>query len=187
MKLSRYCQYLISTIKIANWKLHNKGTSTISKSSVFGKSTKISCTSDSTVYIGKSCVISPGVSIEAFGGGYVRLANNVFINRNCQIVAKENIYIGNNCTIGPNVVIYDHDHEIGGKNRYKSSPIFIDENVWIGAGAIILKGVTIGKNSVVSAGAIVTHDVPNDTIYLNRIQPIYKRINNTEENKNVTI
>lgn len=120
-------------------------------------------------------------------GGYVQLANNVFINKNCQIVSKENIYIGNNCTIGPNVMIYDHDHEIGRKNRYKSKSIFIDENAWIGAGAIILKGVTIGKNSVVSAGAIVTHDVPNDTIYLNRIQPIYKRINSTEENKNVTI
>lgn len=69
MKLSRFCQYLLSTIKITNWKLHNKGTSAISKSSVFGKSTTISYARDSTIYIGKSCVISPGVSIEAFGGG----------------------------------------------------------------------------------------------------------------------
>ena len=69
MELSRFCQYLISIIKITNWRLQNKGTSNISKSSVFGKNTTISIASDSAVCIGKRCVVSPGVSIEAFGGG----------------------------------------------------------------------------------------------------------------------
>ena len=75
----------------------------------------------------------------------------------------ERIEIGSGTTIGPNVCIYDHDHNIK-QGEDITAPGRIENDVWIGAGCIILKGVTIGKNSVIAAGAVVTTDVPSFSI-----------------------
>lgn len=85
-----------------------------------------------------------------------------FVNRNSMIVSMEKIELGSGVTIGPNVCIYDHDHNLeGDKNKpFVTAPVRIGDKVWIGANAVILKGVTIGENAVVAAGAVVTKDVP---------------------------
>ena len=93
------------------------------------------------------------------------------MNRNTMIVCRDSVEIGSGTTVGPNVMIYDHDHDLQNRGRICSSPISIGENVWIGGGAIILKGVTIGNNSVIAAGSIVTRNVPANTIYMNHIEP----------------
>ena len=94
--------------------------------------------------------------------------NSTFINRNCTIVAMKHITIDRNVTIGPNVCIYDHDHNLDlnkqDKIHYKCKEIHIYENVWIGANATVLKGVTIGKNAVIAAGASVVKNVPENAI-----------------------
>lgn len=93
--------------------------------------------------------------------------NSVFINRNSMIVSMEKIFIGSGVTIGPNVCIYDHDHNIGrrkGEETFCSSPVIIKQNAWIGANVVITRGVTIGKNSVIAAGAVVTSDVQENCI-----------------------
>ena len=90
-----------------------------------------------------------------------------FINRDTKIYCFKNINIGNNVAISENVLIRDSDsHHIiyNGKEEKNTKPINISDNVWIGEGATILKGVTIGKNSVVAAGAVVTKNVPDNTI-----------------------
>lgn len=91
-----------------------------------------------------------------------------YINAGTQLRCMERITIGDGCAIGRNVLIMDFDaHEItyenGTKNRI-TAPIEIGKHVWIGAGATILKGVTIGDNAIVGAGSIVTRDVPANTI-----------------------
>ena len=73
------------------------------------------------------------------------------------------------------MVIYDHDHDFkvhGGKKmeKYKTSPIKIGNNVWIGANVIILRGVTIGDNSVIAAGTIVRENVRENVIYHSKIE-----------------
>lgn len=78
------------------------------------------------------------------------------------IVAHESITIEGNVTIGPGTVIYDHDHD--GKGGYTTKPVHIGKNVWIGAGCIILRGVTIGDNSVIATGTLVTKDVPANVL-----------------------
>lgn len=91
--------------------------------------------------------------------------NGCFVNRNCTIVSAKEICIGRGTTIGPNVCIYDHDHNLK-RLLDKSEPpivseaVIIEENVWIAANATILKGVTIGEGSVVAAGAVVTKSCP---------------------------
>ena len=101
----------------------------------------------------------------------LRIGCKVFINRNVIIMARRNITIGNGVTIGPNVCIYDHDHDIKNKGGYVLSDVKINDNTWTGSNVTILKGVTIGEHCVIGSGAIVTKDVPANTVL------IQKRIN----------
>ena len=117
-----------------------------------------------------------GCLISARNNGKLKIGNRVYLNRNTMIVCRDSVEIGYGTTVGPNVMIYDHDHDLLNHGRICSSPISIGENVWIGGGAIILKGVTIGNNSVIAAGSIVTKNVPANAIYMNHIEPkIVKR------------
>lgn len=115
------------------------------------------------------------VLISAKDGGELT-CGNLYINRNSMIVCRENISIGDGTTIGPNVVIYDHDHDIQQCGKLKKEKVVIGKNVWIGAGAVILKGVTIGDNSVVAAGTILSKDVPENTLVRNQLSAIYKEL-----------
>jgi acetyltransferase-like isoleucine patch superfamily enzyme len=92
------------------------------------------------------------------------ICRGTYINRFTIIDASEQIEIGENCMIGPHCYITDHDHghENGrpiGEQSLLSAPVRIGSNVWVGAGVIILKGVTIGDSAVIAAGAVVTKDV----------------------------
>ena len=123
------------------------------------------------ISVGSYCAISPNSELTA-RDGHIVIGDHVFINRNCMIAAHEKIQIGNGTTIGPNVCIYDHDHN--GKGGYNTSPIIINNNVWIGAGSIILKGVTIGENATVAAGTLVTKDIPANTVVYQKRETVFK-------------
>ena len=137
MRIARIVQRLSTWIKRRYWIIRSSGKIHIEVSSRFGKNTDIIAKNDSTVLIGKSCVFSSGVTIEAFGQGKAIIDECVFINQRSQIVARESIRIGKKCTIGPNVMMFDHDHAIGKINKYVSAPIIVEDNVWIGAGSIV--------------------------------------------------
>ena len=115
------------------------------------------------------------VLISAKDGGKLT-CGNLYINRNSMIVCRESISIGDGTTIGPNVVIYDHDHDIQECGKLKKAKVVIGKNVWIGAGAIILKGVTIGDNAVVAAGTVVSKDIPENTLVRSQLSNIYKEL-----------
>lgn len=97
------------------------------------------------------------------------IGNNISLNHGCMLVAHDSIKIGDGVQFGPNVLLYDHDHDykaIGGisAGKYKTQPIEIGDNVWLGAGAIILKGSKIGANSVVAAGSIIRGEFPENSL-----------------------
>jgi maltose O-acetyltransferase len=86
------------------------------------------------------------------------------------------VRIGDNCMMRPNVGIYTTDHSIEPKGRNKSGyaiPIEIGNDVWVGGSCVILAGVTIGDNSIVTAGSIVTKDVPTNTIVVGNLAEIF--------------
>lgn len=106
-----------------------------------------------------------GVRIECMQGGEVRIGKGTYLNRNTHIVAAKSVTIGELCQISWDVLIMDTDqHGLRPGESAVGKPVAIGNRVWIGARAIILKGVSIGDHSVVAAGAIVTRDVPPYTL-----------------------
>jgi acetyltransferase-like isoleucine patch superfamily enzyme len=100
-------------------------------------------------------------------GQAIRVGRRVFINQNCTIYDLAEISIGDDVMIGPNVSLLGEGHPVAPSERRTciiGRPITIQRNVWIGAGATIIGGVTVGENSVVGAGSVVTKDVPPNTL-----------------------
>lgn len=103
-----------------------------------------------------------------WGGAHVHIGEWVYANFNLTMVDDGNIYIGDRTMIGPNVNIVTAGHPILPELREKglqyNVDVHIGRNVWIGAGAIILPGVTIGENTVIGAGSVVTKDIPANVV-----------------------
>jgi len=99
-------------------------------------------------------------------GVNLHIGENVFFNSGCRFQDQGGIYIGDNTLIGHNVVLATINHDLSPANRGINlpRPIRIGNNVWIGANATILPGVTIGDNAVIAAGAVVTKDVAANTV-----------------------
>lgn len=99
-------------------------------------------------------------------GKNIWIGEDVFINACCHFQDHGGIVIGDGCQIGHNVVFATLDHGIAPQDRHTTYPatIALGRNVWIGSNSTILKGVTIGDNAIVAAGAVVTKDVAADTI-----------------------
>ncbi|HEU4634601.1 MAG TPA: sugar O-acetyltransferase [Edaphobacter sp.] len=111
--------------------------------------------------VGPGCVIRPPFFVDY--GYNIRLGKNVFLNFNCILLDVAEIAIGDGTQIGPAVQIYAADHPLDPllrrDNLENGKPVRIGANVWIGGGAIILPGITIGDDAIVGAGSIVTRDV----------------------------
>jgi acetyltransferase-like isoleucine patch superfamily enzyme len=99
-------------------------------------------------------------------GKHTRIGKNVFINFDCVFLDLGGITIEDNVLIAPRVSLLSEGHPISPENRASLIPghIYIKKNAWIGAGATILPGVTIGENAVVAAGAVVSKNVPANTV-----------------------
>ena len=99
-------------------------------------------------------------------GKNIIIGKNVFINSGCRFQDQGGITIGDGTLIGHNVVLATLNHDIAPEKRsiIHPAPIRIGKNVWIGSSVTVIAGVTIGDNSVVAAGAVVTKDVPENTI-----------------------
>ena len=117
--------------------------------------------------------VGEGCYIEApfysnWGGSHVHFGKHVYANFNFTVVDDGHIYIGDDVMIGPNVTIATAAHPVEPSLRRKAMQynveVHIGANVWIGAGAVILPGVTIGENSVIGAGSVVTKGIPANVV-----------------------
>lgn len=127
-----------------------------------------------------------GVSIEhnfhCDLGYNIHVGRNFYAGYNCTILDMAEVRIGDDCMIAPNVGIYTAGHSVQPEGRNKSGygiPITIGNNVWIGGHCVVLAGVSIGDNSIVAAGSVVTKDVPANTIVAGNPAKLLKHI--TEE------
>lgn len=117
--------------------------------------------------IGEGCYIEPPLHAN-FGGRHCHWGKHIYANFNLTMLDDTGIYVGDNTMFGPNVVLATAGHPILPELREKGCqynvPIHIGKNCWLGAGVIVLPGVTIGDNTVVGAGSVVTKDLPANVV-----------------------
>lgn len=118
------------------------------------------------VALGKNCTVEPGCRI--IGADEVKIGNNFYINVNSHILGD--VEIGDDVLIGPKCVIWSRDHglnrhELIRSQSHNSAKIILENDVWIGAGVIILKGVKVSQGAVIAAGSVITKDVPPYSIF----------------------
>lgn len=135
--------------------------------------TRLRLQSHSTLSLGTNCLICPGTYISVWPGQELRLEGNNYIGHGCYLNTRVGLRIGRNTTLSHGVTIMDYDGhplffegQIGNYDSYggKSEKIEIGDDVWIGFGAAIMKGVTIGNGSIIGARSCVTRDVPERCI-----------------------
>jgi acetyltransferase-like isoleucine patch superfamily enzyme len=100
--------------------------------------------------------------------GLLEIGDRVLINHGCSIGATKLVRIGERCNIGSQSILIDNAfHELDPERRDEqpeSAPVILEDNVWLAARVIVLPGVTVGRNSVIGAGSVVTRDVPSDVL-----------------------
>lgn len=135
--------------------------------------------------IGENCYIEPPFHSN-FGGKHCHFGKNIYANFNLTLVDDTHIYVGDNTMFGPNVTVASAGHPIKKELRelgYQYNfPIKIGKNCWIGAGAIILPGITIGDNVVVGAGSVVTKDLPSNVVAVGNPCKILREVGEKDEN-----
>ena len=118
-------------------------------------------------------------------GKHVHIGNDFYANFNLTLVDDGEIFIGNNVMIAPNVTITPTGHPIRPDLRLKgtqfSIPVKIGNNVWIGCNVVILPGITIGDNSVIGSGSVVTHDIPENVVAFGNPCRVIRKINDHDQ------
>ena len=113
--------------------------------------------------IGEGCYIEPPLHAN-FGGKFVHFGKWIYANYNLTLVDDTHIYVGDDTMFGPNVTIATAGHpinpELRGRGLQYNMPVRIGKRCWLGAGVIVMPGVTIGDDTVIGAGSVVTKDIP---------------------------
>ena len=119
--------------------------------------------------IGSGFKMRPGAVLRVRRGAVCRIGKNVSFNLNNMLACQEAVTLGDDVILSPNVQIYDHDHDYRAEGgvaamKYKTSPVVIGSNVWIGANCVILRGTHIGDNCVIGAGCVLRGDIPANSV-----------------------
>lgn len=134
--------------------------------------------------IGEGCYIEPPFHAN-WGGKHVHFGNHIYANFNLTLVDDTHIYVGDYTMFGPNVTVATAGHPILPMLREKiyqyNAPVHIGKNCWIGAGAIIVPGITIGENTVIGAGSIVTKDIPAGVVAVGNPCRVLREISEHDE------
>lgn len=135
--------------------------------------TEISLDYGGKLEIGEKFRMRDGAKIRVRKGAVCKIGRNTSVNCNNMIACRERVVIGDDVQFSPNVQIYDHDHDFrveGGvkAGKYKTAPVEIGNNVWIGANTIILRGTKIGDNAVIGAGCVVKGEVPAGAVLVQK-------------------
>lgn len=135
--------------------------------------------------IGEDCYIEPPFHAN-FGGHHCHFGKNVYANYNLTAVDDTHIYVGDNTMIAPNVILASAAHPLDPEERRKgyqyNKPVHIGKNCWLGAGVIVVPGVSIGDDTVIGAGSVVTKDIPSGVVAVGNPCRVIKEIKREEKN-----
>ena len=144
--------------------------------------TEITMDRGAELRIGKNFKMRDGAKIRVRKGAVCIIGNNSSVNSNNIIACHERVEIGDDVQLSPNVQIYDHDHDFraeGGvkAGRYKTAPVKIGNNVWIGANTVILRGTEIGDNCVIGASCVVKGKIESGSVIVQKRIEEIRRLN----------
>ena len=135
--------------------------------------------------IGENCYIEPPFHAN-FGGHQCHFGKNVYANYNLTAVDDTHIYVGDNTMIAPNVILASAAHPLDPEERRKgyqyNQPVHIGKNCWLGAGVIVVPGVSIGDDTVIGAGSVVTKDIPSGVVAVGNPCRVIKEVKKEETN-----
>ena len=136
--------------------------------------------------IGENCYIEPPLHAN-MGAHHVHFGENIYANYNLTLVDDTHIYVGDYTMFGPNVTLATAGHpilpELRQRGLHYNMPIHIGSNCWIGAGVIILPGITIGDNVVIGAGSVVTKDLPSNVVAVGNPCRVIRQFDNNNTKK----
>lgn len=134
--------------------------------------------------VGKDCYIEPPFHAN-WGGKHVHFGDGVYANFGLTCVDDTHIYVGSHTLFGPNVVLATAGHpmlpELRKHGIQYNMPIHIGENCWLGAGVIVVPGVTIGDNVVIGAISVVTKDIPSNSVAMGTPCRVVRQINDHDK------
>lgn len=135
--------------------------------------TEITMDPKAKLTIGKMFKMRDGAKIRVRNGAICSIGDNSSVSSNCIITCLEKVVIGNNVQLSPNVFVYDHDHDFRaeggiGAKKYKTAPIEIGDNCWVGCNTVILKGTKLGDNCVVAAGSVIKGNYPAGSVIIQK-------------------
>jgi lipopolysaccharide O-acetyltransferase len=131
----------------------------------------------SNIRFGKHFLAGRGLWLQAIGDGIISFGDNINVSDWVHIAALQQVVIGNGCLMGSKVLITDHSHgtvtdilseaSLRPDKRLLNSkgPVVLEDNVWLGDAVVVLSGVRIGRNAIIGANSVVTHDIPNNTVW----------------------
>lgn len=160
--------------KLLLWKLRLLGFNVSRETFRLGKQCLIHLLAkESSLKIGAKCILMPFNKITVELKGKLTIGRQVFINSFGSITCLDEVTIGEHCSLGEGVRIYDHNHVFKdlsmpvSQQGFRTAPVRIGKNCWLGANVIVLKGVTIGDSCIIAAGTVVSEDIPANMIARN--------------------
>ena len=165
--LSKLCRVIYNAIRLMGRKSYGRLL-------CISADTKVEVSRRGRLTVGKTFRTRRNVELLVRGNAALEIGDNVFFNSGCILTARERISVGSGTIFGPGVMVFDNDHAMrGGRvcdNEFVTAPVTIGKNVWVGAGAIILKGAVLEDDCVVAAGSVVKGHVKSGTIFVQKRQ-----------------
>lgn len=170
-KISLYARSFVSLLRIAFIKIFNFNRFFSAYAQDFSCSTEICVKRGGKIFLDKHIHTKKDVEFSAMGGT-LNIGEGCFFNSGCKIVSMDGITIGSKSAFGPNVLVYDHDHDTlrtaETEEKYNTAPVIIGRRVWIGANTVILRGTVIGDNCVIGAGSVIKGEYPPNSIVIQK-------------------
>lgn len=137
---------------------------------LIGKRVRFILATGSKTSIGKGVMISDDVIIQAWSGAQITIGKKCFFNRTVSLIVHEKLEIGNEVMLGENVKVYDNEHVINGnkveRKLFNTAPVIIRDNCWIANSAVVLKGTTMGPNTLVAALTMASGNLEANAMYM---------------------